>query len=65
MRHQGGSPRRGKVKMAPQEYVDTTLLPFPQRIKKPTIDEQFKKFVEVIKKCNINIPFLEAMQVPT
>jgi hypothetical protein len=52
-------------KMAPQEYVDTVLLPFPRRIKKPTVDEQFGKFVEVIKKLNVNIPFLEAMQVPT
>jgi hypothetical protein len=52
-------------KMAPQEYVDTMLLPFPRRIKKPTVDEQFGKFVEVIKKLNVNIPFLEAMQVPT
>jgi hypothetical protein len=52
-------------KTAPQEYVDTTILPFSQRIKKPTVDEQFGKFVEVIKKLNVNIPFLEAMQVPT
>jgi hypothetical protein len=29
------------------------------------VDEQFGKFVEVIKKLNVNIPFLEAMQVPT
>jgi hypothetical protein len=29
------------------------------------VDEQFVKFVEVIKKLNVNIQFLEAMQVPT
>jgi hypothetical protein len=29
------------------------------------VDEQFGKFVEVIKKLNVIIPFLEAMQVPT
>jgi hypothetical protein len=52
-------------KMAPQEYVDITLLPFPRRIKKPIVDEQFGKFVEVIKKFNFNIPFLKAMRVPT
>jgi hypothetical protein len=55
----------GLRKTTPQEYVDTTLLPFPRRIKKPTVDEQFGKFVEVIKKLNVHIPFLEAMQVPT
>jgi hypothetical protein len=49
----------------PQDYVDTTLLPFPQRLKKPTVDEKFWKFVEVIKTLNVNIPFLEAMHVPT
>jgi hypothetical protein len=48
-------------KMAPQDYVDITLLPFPRRLKKPTVDEQLGKFVEVIKKLNVNIPFLEAM----
>jgi hypothetical protein len=52
-------------KTTPQEYVDTMLLPFPRRIKNPTVDEQFRKFIEVIKKLNVNIPFLEAMQVPT
>ena len=28
-------------------------------------DEQFGKFVEVIKKLYVNIPLLDAMQVPT
>jgi hypothetical protein len=62
------TPRRHPERLrktAPQEFVDTTFLPFPRRIKKPTVDEQFVKFVEVIKKLNVNIPFLEAMQVPT
>ena len=60
------APNEEKLRTtAPQDYVDTMLLPFPRRIKKPTVDEQFGKFVEVIKKLNVNIPFLEAMQVPT
>jgi hypothetical protein len=29
------------------------------------VDEQFGKFVEVIQKLNVNIPFLKTMQVPT
>jgi hypothetical protein len=37
----------------------------PWRHKRPTVDEQFAKFVEVIKKLNVNIPLLEAIQVPT
>jgi hypothetical protein len=59
------APEEEKLRKTPQDYVDTTLLPFPQRLKKPTVDEKFGKFVEVIKKINVNIPFLEAMYVPT
>ena len=45
------------------DYHDTTALPFPERIRKPVADEQFGKFVEVIKKLYVNIPLLDAMQV--
>ena len=48
-----------------REFHDTTALPFPERIRKPVVDEQFGKFVEVIKKLYVNIPLLDAMQVPT
>ncbi|XP_039815115.1 uncharacterized protein LOC120678017 [Panicum virgatum] len=30
-----------------RDYHDTTVLPFPERIRKPVADEQFSKFVEV------------------
>jgi hypothetical protein len=54
------SPGKERLrKTTPQEYVDTMLLPFPRRIKKPTADEQFGKFVEVIKKLNVIISFLK------
>ena len=48
-----------------RDYHDTTALPFPEWIRKPVADEQFDKFVEVIKKLYVNIPLLDAMQVPT
>ena len=48
-----------------QEFHDTTTLPFPERLRKPVADEQFGKFVEVIRKLYVNIPLLDAMQVPT
>ena len=35
------------------------------QIRKPVADEQFGKFVEVIEKLYVNIPLLDAMQVPT
>ena len=52
-------------KTMPQEYYDSRLLPFPQRSRKPSVDEQFTRFVEVIQKIHINVPLLDAMQVPT
>ncbi len=53
-----------REKAAPQEYCDTNLLPFPQHNRKPSIDEQFARFIEAIQKIHINIPILDAMQVP-
>jgi hypothetical protein len=48
-----------------QDFHDTSLLPFPRRNQKAKTDEQFIKFVEVIQKLYINIPLLDAIQVPT
>ena len=45
-----------------QDFYDTTFLPFPRRNRKAKIDEQF---AEVIQKLYINIPLLDAIQVPT
>ncbi|KAJ1295898.1 hypothetical protein BS78_01G258600 [Paspalum vaginatum] len=60
---------RAEEKTAPEtvshEFYDSTVLPFPSRNKKATADEQYNKFVEVIKKLYVNIPLLDAMQVPT
>jgi hypothetical protein len=52
-------------KVVPQEYRDTRFLPFPQRSRKPSVVEQFTRFFEVIQKIHINMPLLDAMQVPT
>ena len=41
---------------SPQEFHYMGVLPFPPRQKKINIDEQFGKFVEVIKKLYVNIP---------
>jgi len=48
-----------------QDYHDTNLLPFPHRNLKAKVDEEFGKFVEIIQKLYINIPLLDAIQVPT
>jgi len=41
-------------------------LQFPQRIVKSKLDEQFKKFVELLKKTYINIHFTDVLsQMPS
>ena len=43
----------------------TPAVPFPQRIQKAKKEEQFSKFLEIFKKIEINIPFVEALtQMP-
>ncbi|XP_062080847.1 uncharacterized protein LOC133785642 [Humulus lupulus] len=38
------------------------LLPYPQRFLKKNLDEKFAKFLEIFKKININIPFVDALE---
>ena len=43
----------------------TPSLPFPQRFRKTKLDEQFAQFLNMFKKLEINIPFVDAMaQMP-
>ena len=40
-------------------------VPFPQRLPKATIEEQFSRFFELFKKIEINLPFSKALiQMP-
>jgi hypothetical protein len=48
-----------------KDFHDTNYLPFPRRNRGLQSDEQFGKFVEVIQKLYVNIPLLDAIQVPT
>ncbi|XP_020262292.1 uncharacterized protein LOC109838247 [Asparagus officinalis] len=55
-----------KVKkyVAPAPYKPP--LPFPQRLAKAKLEKQFGKFLEILKKLHINIPFTEAIsQMPS
>jgi len=48
-----------------QDFQYTNYLPFPHRNRRPQeIDRHFGKFMEVIQKLFINIPLLDAIQVP-
>jgi hypothetical protein len=36
-------------------------VPFPQRLAKAKLDEQFQKFMQVLKQLQITIPFTDAL----
>jgi len=49
--------------LPPKPYM--TLLPFPQRFAKAKLDSQFGKFLDMLKKLHVNVPFLDALsQMP-
>jgi hypothetical protein len=48
-----------------QDFHDTNFLRFPHRNRRIQTNKQFGKFIEVIQKLYINIPLLDAIQVPT
>ncbi|KAJ1255432.1 hypothetical protein BS78_K225700 [Paspalum vaginatum] len=54
---------KAQPKTLPHEFYNTMVLAFPPRNKKAATDEQYSKFVELIKKLYINITLLDAMQV--
>ncbi|KAG9446884.1 hypothetical protein H6P81_013012 [Aristolochia fimbriata] len=45
--------------------INVDTLPYPERDKKDKLEDKFSKFVDIFKKLEINIPFVEAlMQMP-
>ena len=40
----------------------STPLPYPQRFQKQKSDKQFSKFLDILKKIHINIPFVDALE---
>ena len=40
----------------------TPLIPHPKRLRKSKLDKQFTKFLDVFKKLQINIPFIDALE---
>ena len=51
--------------MAPQDFIDTTYLPFSTRKRKQAMDEQFARFVEMIEKIHVSIPLMDVLHVPS
>ncbi|GAB2275746.1 hypothetical protein Dimus_010496, partial [Dionaea muscipula] len=57
-----GSPKNKiKEKKVPAETIDLSQLPYPQAAWKTLLHAQYKRFLDVFKKQEINIPFAEAM----
>ena len=40
----------------------STPLPYPQRFQKQKLDKQFSKFLDILKKIHINVPFADALE---
>ena len=60
---QPGENCEQKQKDKVQAYTPTVT--FPQRLQKENKEEQFSKFLEIFKKIEINIPFVDAItQIP-
>jgi hypothetical protein len=47
--------------MCPHKFI-----PYPQRLANMKLDKQYTRFVELLKKLNVNIPFTDVVtQMPT
>ena len=58
---------KGQTELISQEKKNKEVriyhppIPFPERLKQTTLDGQFAKFLNMFKKLEINIPFVEAL----
>ena len=46
----------------PMARDPTPLIPYPQRLKKGKLENQFAKFLDIFKKMHINIPFMDVLE---
>lgn len=51
-----------KVKKIAHIKVFMPWLPFLQKLRKKKFDEQFEKFIDMLKKLHINIQFINAIR---
>ncbi|KAG9440058.1 hypothetical protein H6P81_020223 [Aristolochia fimbriata] len=58
--------QKGKAsKSLSNDDLNVDTLPYPARAKKDKLEDKFSKFIDIFKKLEINIPFVEAlMQMP-
>ena len=56
---------KGKLKKKEEEQAYMPFVPFPQRLQKEKMEEQFTRFFDVFKKIEINLSFSKALtQMP-
>ena len=56
---------KGNLRKNEEVKANNPQVPFPQRLKKAKLEEQFSRFLNMFKKIDINIPFSEALtQMP-
>ena len=56
------SKEQRKMKLKAPSRENTPVVPYPQRLKKNKVDNQFGKFMEIFIKLHINIPFVDALE---
>ena len=56
---------KGELKKIEEKKAYMPVVPFPQRLQKTKMEEQFSRFLDVFKKIEINFPFTKALtQMP-
>ena len=56
---------KGELKKKKEMQAYMPVIPFPLRLQKDKIKEQFSRSLDMFKKIQINIPFVEALaQMP-
>ena len=53
--------KEGDLRKKEEVQAYKPLVPFPQRLQKAKLEEQFSKFLNMFKKIEINIPFSKAL----
>ena len=52
---------REELKKKEDKQAYMPVVPFPQRLQKAKMEEKFSIFLDVFKKIEINLPFIEAL----
>ncbi|XP_066361148.1 uncharacterized protein [Miscanthus floridulus] len=65
--HQEAKPstKEKEEETTPKDFVNTSYLLFPTRNRKQAVDEQFARFVEMIKNIHVRIPLMDVLHVPS